>query len=73
MRQAAVDIKLPSRHRRPRGFGHIVAPLFGADPESQMDEHLVRMKSFIKAGNMPSDATAACLRPCPWQSVQYLQ
>jgi hypothetical protein len=54
---AAVGIKLPSRHRRPWGLGHIVAPLFGADPKSQMDENLVRMKSFIEAGNVPSDAT----------------
>jgi hypothetical protein len=29
----------------------------GADPESQMDENLVRMKSFIEAGDVPSDAT----------------
>jgi len=38
-------------------LGHIVAPLFGADLESQMDENLVRMKSFIEAGNVPSNAT----------------
>jgi hypothetical protein len=54
---AVVGIGLPSRHRRPWGLGHIVAPLFGADPESQMDENLVRMKSFIEAGDVPSDAT----------------
>jgi uncharacterized membrane protein len=38
------------------GVGHIVASLFGADPKSQMDEDLVRMKSFIETGKLPSDA-----------------
>jgi uncharacterized membrane protein len=38
------------------GVGHIVASLFGADPKSQMDEDLVRMKSFIETGKVPSDA-----------------
>jgi uncharacterized membrane protein len=38
------------------GLGHIVASLFGADPKSQMDDDLVRMKSFIETGKVPSDA-----------------
>jgi uncharacterized membrane protein len=38
------------------GVGHIVASLFGADPKSQMGEDLVRMKSFIETGKVPSDA-----------------
>jgi uncharacterized membrane protein len=38
------------------GLGHLVASLFGADPKSQMDEDLVRMKSFIETGKVPSDA-----------------
>jgi uncharacterized membrane protein len=37
-------------------LGHIVASLFGADPKSQMDDDLVRMKSFIETGKVPSDA-----------------
>ncbi|MGH8070329.1 MAG: SRPBCC family protein [Candidatus Entotheonellia bacterium] len=40
------------------GLGHIVASLFGADPKSQMDEDLVRMKTFIETGKVPSDAAA---------------
>jgi len=40
------------------GLGHIVASLFGADPKSQMDEDLVRMKTFIETGKAPSDAAA---------------
>ena len=38
------------------GVGHIVALLFETDPKSQMDEDLVRMKSFIETGKVPSDA-----------------
>jgi uncharacterized membrane protein len=40
------------------GLGHVVASLFGADPKSQMDEDLVRMKTFIETGKVPSDAAA---------------
>jgi uncharacterized membrane protein len=38
------------------GLGHIVASLFGADPKSQMDADLVRMKTFIETGKVPADA-----------------
>jgi uncharacterized membrane protein len=38
------------------GLGHVVASLFGADAKSQMDEDLVRMKSFIETGKVPADA-----------------
>jgi uncharacterized membrane protein len=38
------------------GVGHLVASLFGADPKSQLDEDLVRMKSFVETGEVPSDA-----------------
>jgi uncharacterized membrane protein len=38
------------------GVGHLVALLFGADPKSQMDADLVRMKSFIETGKVPADA-----------------
>ena len=44
------------------GLGHIVASLFGADPKSQMDEDLVRMKSFIETGKVPSDAAWQMLK-----------
>jgi uncharacterized membrane protein len=37
------------------GLGYIVASLFGADPKSQIDDDLVRMKSFIETGKVPSD------------------
>jgi uncharacterized membrane protein len=41
------------------GLGHVVAALFGADPKSEMDEDLVRMKTFIETGKTPSDAAMA--------------
>jgi hypothetical protein len=30
--------------------------LFGADPKSEMDADLMRMKSFIETGRVPHDA-----------------
>lgn len=38
------------------GIGHAVATIFGADPKTQMDQDLMRMKSFLESGNVPSDA-----------------
>jgi uncharacterized membrane protein len=38
------------------GLGHVVTSLFGADAKSQMDEDLVRMKTFIETGKAPADA-----------------
>jgi uncharacterized membrane protein/uncharacterized protein YwbE len=37
-------------------FGHAVAALFGADPKSEMDQDLMRMKSMIETGKAPHDA-----------------
>jgi uncharacterized membrane protein len=37
-------------------FGHAVASLFGADPKSEMDADLMRMKSTIESGHPPHDA-----------------
>lgn len=36
--------------------GHALAWLFGADPKHQMDEDLLRMKSFLETGKLPRDA-----------------
>jgi hypothetical protein len=38
-------------------LSHIVAPLFGVDPKSQMNDDLVCMKSRIETAKVPSDAT----------------
>jgi uncharacterized membrane protein len=40
-------------------FGHAVATIFGADPKSEMDGDLLRMKTMIETGRPPHDAAAA--------------
>jgi uncharacterized membrane protein len=40
-------------------FGHAVAALFGADPKRDMDDDLMRMKTFIETGIPPHDAAEA--------------
>ncbi|MFL6571372.1 MAG: BON domain-containing protein [Burkholderiales bacterium] len=45
-------------------FGHAVASLFGADPKTEMDADLMRMKSMIETGRAPHDAA----RPLPRES-----
>lgn len=37
-------------------LGHAVARFFGADPKRQMDDDLVRMKTYIETGKPPRDA-----------------
>ncbi len=39
--------------------GHVVASLFGADPKTEMDEDLLRMKTFLETGKEPHDAAAS--------------
>ncbi|MGE0127780.1 MAG: SRPBCC family protein [Blastocatellales bacterium] len=36
--------------------GHALAKIFGADPKSEMDEDLLRMKTMIETGHAPHDA-----------------
>lgn len=45
-------------------FGHAVATIFGADPKSEMDSDLLRMKTIIETGRVPHDAA----RPTPRES-----
>jgi uncharacterized membrane protein len=50
-----VDINMS--YNPPAGaIGHLLAMLFGADPKSEMDADLMRMKSFIETGHIPHDA-----------------
>jgi uncharacterized membrane protein len=42
-------------------FGHAVATMFGADPKSEMDADLMRMKSMIETGHPPHDAAQPAL------------
>jgi uncharacterized membrane protein len=37
-------------------FGHAVASFFAADPKSELDEDLMRMKSALETGRAPHDA-----------------
>jgi uncharacterized membrane protein len=37
-------------------IGHALARIFGADPKSEMDADLLRMKTFIEKGRPPHDA-----------------
>ena len=37
-------------------FGHAIATMFGADPKTEMDADLLRMKSMIETGHPPHDA-----------------
>ena len=50
-----IDIRL-SYHPPAGAVGHAVAKLFGADPKSEMDADLMRLKSFIETGHQPHDA-----------------
>ena len=37
-------------------LGHAVATMFGADPKTEMDDDLMRMKSMLETGRAPHDA-----------------
>jgi uncharacterized membrane protein len=37
-------------------FGHAIAWLIGADPKQQLDDDLMRMKTFLETGKPPRDA-----------------
>jgi uncharacterized membrane protein len=50
-------ISVQLRYTPPAGaFGHAVAVLFGADPKSEMDADLMRMKAMIETGRAAHDA-----------------
>jgi hypothetical protein len=37
-------------------MGHALARFFGADPKTEMDADLLRMKTMIETGHAPRDA-----------------
>lgn len=52
-----VDIQMS--YRPPAGvLGHAVAAIFGADPKSELDQELLRLKSFLETGKAPRDAAS---------------
>lgn len=40
-------------------LGHVVAKLFGADPKTELDEDLIRLKTFVETGVPARDAARA--------------
>ena len=44
-------------------LGHALAALFGADPKSEMDADLLRMKTMLETGRAPHDAAQPGPRP----------
>lgn len=54
-RTTRLDIQMT--YNPPAGaLGHVFAKLFHADPKSEMDEDLLRMKVFLETGKLPRDA-----------------
>jgi uncharacterized membrane protein len=53
--RTVVDVRL-SYYPPAGAIGHVIASLFGADPKSEMNDDLMRMKSFIETGHQPHDA-----------------
>lgn len=50
-----LDIRMS--YNPPAGaLGHVLARLFGADPKHQLDEALVRVKTYLETGRAPRDA-----------------
>jgi uncharacterized membrane protein len=48
------QVEIQLSYNPPGGpLGHLVARLFGADPESRMDDDLRRMKAFLETGERP--------------------
>jgi uncharacterized membrane protein len=50
-----VDIRM-SYNPIAGGLGHAVASIFGADPKTEMDQDLARMKTMLEGGRPPHDA-----------------
>jgi uncharacterized membrane protein len=60
--ESVTRITVQLSYRPPAGaFGHAVAAMFGADPKTEMDADLMRMKVMIETGRAPHDAA----RPAP--------
>jgi uncharacterized membrane protein len=53
-------------------IGHTIAKMFGTDPKTELDEDLVRLKTFLETGKTPRDAAkhAPIVRPAERQPSQ---
>ena len=57
MGDGTTHVHIRMSYNPPAGaLGHIIARLFGADPKSEMDEDLMRLKSRLETGKSPHDA-----------------
>jgi uncharacterized membrane protein len=57
MAHGATQVQIKLCYHPPGGaVGHALAKFFGADPKSEMDADLVRMKTLIETGHAPHDA-----------------
>ena len=55
--QGGTEVTVRLSYSPPAGaIGHAIAKAFGADPKSEMDQDLMRMKSLIETGSIPHDA-----------------
>jgi len=55
--EGGTQVEIELSYDPPGGpLGHLVARLFGADPQSRMDEDLRRMKAFLETGDRPGQA-----------------
>ncbi len=55
--QGGTEVTVRLSYNPPAGaIGHAIAKAFGADPKSEMDQDLMRMKSMIETGSIPHDA-----------------
>ena len=55
--RGGTEVTVRLTYNPPAGaLGHAVAKVFGADPKSEMDADLLRMKSMIETGTVPHDA-----------------
>jgi uncharacterized membrane protein len=61
-RDGTTRVEVRLSYNPPAGaVGHAVAALFCADPKTEMDEDLMRMKTLVETGNVPRDAAQAAL------------
>jgi uncharacterized membrane protein len=59
MREGGTRMHIRMSYNPPAGaLGHVVAKLFGADPKSEMDEDLLRLKTTLESGKAPREDSA---------------
>lgn len=62
----STEVTVRMSYTPPAGaVGHVVATMFGADPKTEMDADLMRMKSLLETGTVPRDAAQ---KITDWQS-----